>query len=62
MTVSVIGKIALDSGKVLDGEIPSLALKLLRRWMGLHREELFAAWKAVCNDREPAKIKPLRVR
>lgn len=36
--------IAIDSGEVLVGDLPSRALKLVAEWTALHRGELEADW------------------
>lgn len=57
-----IAQIAIRDGRVIEGEIPSVALYLVRKWVSLHREELEGAWAAASEGRVPKKIAPLRVR
>ncbi len=46
-------------GNVIEGELPSAARWLVRRWMRLHRAELQAAWDDARAGRTPRKIEPL---
>ena len=46
-------------GEVLGGSLPLRALRLVREWAGLHRDELLANWERA-RDYEPlAPIDPL---
>ena len=40
---------------VLEGDLPKKALKMVREWIELHREEIMNIW----NNQEFKKIKPL---
>lgn len=55
-------RITLD-GHVLDGGyIPTRDLKLVRRWIRLHRDELKEACDLARQNIKPGKVQPLRVR
>ena len=54
--------IAIVDGEVLAGGLPRPALRLVREWLDLRREEAAAAWEAACEGRRPGKIRPLRGR
>jgi hypothetical protein len=46
-------------GEILGGSLPPRALRLVREWAGLHRDELLANWSRA-RDYEPlAPIDPL---
>ena len=47
-------------GKVLEGSIPNKKLKLVVAWIEIHKEDLEANWKLLCEGREFFKIEPLR--
>lgn len=51
--------IAIDGAKVLVGELPGRALKLVAEWAALHREELEADWERVYGGTMPESIDPL---
>lgn len=51
--------IAIDGGTVLVGNLPGRALKLVSEWVGLHREELEAAWEQAKHGSIPEAIEPL---
>ena len=54
-----IAQIALDSLDVLGGSLPTRALRLVREWAELHRDEPEANW-ALAQALEPlATIEPL---
>jgi hypothetical protein len=55
-------QLEIRDGSILDGEAPKLALKLVRDWLRLHREEVFDAWYLAVNGEKPFKIAPLRFR
>lgn len=60
--VDWVVRIEITTGKVLDGNIPSRDLKLVRKWLQLHRDEVLAAWEVVKRGGKPGKIAPLRVK
>ena len=51
--------IAIDGTRVLVGELPGRALKLVAEWAALHREELEADWERVSGGTVPEPIDPL---
>jgi hypothetical protein len=51
--------IAISSGAVLVGGLPSRALKLVSEWASLHREELEADWERAKHGGLPEPIDPL---
>jgi hypothetical protein len=51
--------IAIETGAVLVGELPSRALKLVSEWATLHRPELEANWGRAKGGGAPEPIDPL---
>jgi hypothetical protein len=51
--------IAIGSGEVLVGDLPSRALKLVAEWAALHRGELEADWARTKGGSTPEPIDPL---
>ena len=51
--------IAIDTGVVLLGGLPSRALKLVSEWASLHRAELEANWSRAKDGGTPEPIDPL---
>jgi hypothetical protein len=51
--------IAIDTGAVLVGELPSRALKLVSGWATLHRADLEANWSRARDGGPPKPIDPL---
>ncbi len=47
--------IIISNGEILEGKLPSNALKLVREWLNLHRDELQQMW----DKQEFKKITPL---
>lgn len=45
----------IENGDVLEGELPSRALRLVREWMEIHRAEITEMWETG----KIGKIKPL---
>ena len=50
-----MGAIDIKTGKLLEGDLPSRALKLVREWLRIHRLELINIW----NTQNFKKIPPL---
>ena len=51
--------IVIETLAVLEGQLPSRALKLVSEWAEQHREELRADWELCRANTPPAKIEPL---
>ena len=45
--------INIETGEVIDGELPRRALRLVREWAAVHCEELRANWELA---RQPAPL------
>ena len=52
--------IAIESGQVMRGGLPSRALALVREWVELHRDELLEDWKLCQAKQMPKSIEPLK--
>jgi Domain of unknown function (DUF4160) len=52
-------KIEIGSGLVLDGRLPRRALRLVREWETMHRDELMANWKRARRAEPLMPIDPL---
>jgi hypothetical protein len=52
-------KIDISTGEPQAGELPVRALRLIREWADLHRDELLADWELAQARKELAKIDPL---
>ena len=50
-----IGAIDIKSGRLLEGDLPSRALKLVQEWLDSNREQLLEIW----NSQEFTKLPPL---
>lgn len=51
--------VAIPTGEVLEGNIPSNKLKLLAAWIEIHQEELMADWALAIKGNPIFKIEPL---
>jgi hypothetical protein len=52
-------KIEIATVDLLAGQLPTRALRLIREWAELHRDELLADWELAQARKELAKIDPL---
>ena len=52
--------IAIETGEVLGGSLPSKKLKLVQAWIEIHKDELLADWKLAVAGEPVYKIEPLR--
>lgn len=53
-------KIDISSGSIIAGSLPSRAHRLVREWVGAHRDELGANWERTVRHERPLPIDPLR--
>ncbi len=49
----------IETGKIIEGEMPRTATKLINEWRLLHIDELLQNWEKAGNEKLPDKIKPL---
>lgn len=52
-------RIAIATGAIIDGWLPTRAHRLVRQWVALHREELQQNWKLTEQMKTPRPIDPL---
>lgn len=50
--------ITIEDG-IVKGELPSKVLKIVFKWMDIHKEELMENWKRLEEEKEIKKINPL---
>lgn len=50
----------INTGEILDGEIPKNKLRLVQAWIELHRDELIANWELAVSGRNTYSIEPLK--
>jgi hypothetical protein len=50
--------VSLD-GRILDGDLPHRATRLVHEWASLHTEELTGCWDRVMHHQPPGTIDPL---
>ena len=50
-----IGAIDIHTGKLIEGDLPTRALKLVQEWLKIHKDEIIDIW----NTQEFRKISPL---
>ena len=52
--------VSLETGELLEGNLPRRALRLVQDWIELHKAELFADWEEAQTERpQIKKIAPL---
>lgn len=49
----------IKSHRVLAGELPPQAIRLVREWAKLHEKELLENWKRAQTDKQLKSIEPL---
>jgi hypothetical protein len=52
--------VAIDDGRLLDGDFPPKQLKLVQAWIEIHKDELAADWELAIAGEEPFRIAPLQ--
>ena len=52
-------KIAIETMQIIDGAMNRRAMRMIREWMGLHREELLQNWNRARRGEDMFKIDPL---
>ena len=50
----------IETGEMIEGDLPSPKRVMVQAWMEIHRDELMADWKLAVNGEQPFKIDPLR--
>jgi hypothetical protein len=55
------GLINIESGELIEGNLPNRALRLLKEWIELHKQELKRNWEESQKDNPKIKkIEPLK--
>jgi len=52
--------LSIETGEMLNGNIPSRQLRLVQAWIEIHNEELLANWLLCQNGEKPFQIEPLK--
>jgi hypothetical protein len=52
--------IDIQTGEFLGGKIPPKKLKLVQKWIDLHRDELMANWELASSGESVFSIEPLK--
>ena len=47
----------IKTGKLMEGQMPKTATKLINQWRKLHASELMQNWEKARNEKLPSKIK-----
>lgn len=47
-------------GNVIEGSIPKNKMTLLKAWIEIHREELYANWILISDGEKVFRIEPLK--
>lgn len=50
-----IGAIGIQTGELIEGDLPLRALKLVQEWLKVHKEEILKIW----NTQQFKKVPPL---
>ena len=51
--------VAIRTGRIIAGDLPSRAVRLVQEWWELHRAELMENWQRVESEQPLMKIEPL---
>jgi hypothetical protein len=51
--------VVIETGEVIRGQLPERALRLVREWASIHRDELNANWELVQVPDSPLPVAPL---
>lgn len=51
-----IGVIDIKTNKLIEGDLPNRALKLVQEWIEIHKDEILKIW----NTQQFKKISPLK--
>jgi Domain of unknown function (DUF4160) len=51
--------VAIETGEVIAGSVPARALRLVREWAELHRNELMQNWERAREQAPLERIAPL---
>ena len=54
------GSIDIQALKMVKGDLPKNALRLILEWAKIHQQELMVDWDLCQNEKAPKKIEPLK--
>ena len=49
-------KFEIETGRLIDGDLPAARRKLVQAWIEMYKMELRAAWNVVRDDQTPERI------
>ncbi len=52
--------VSIPDCEILNGDLPSKKLNILKAWVTIHEDELMANWDLAINGEAPYKIEPLK--
>ena len=52
--------IAIDTGEILEGDLPRAKMKLVQACIEIHKDELMADWQLAVEGQQLFKIEPLK--
>jgi hypothetical protein len=52
--------ISIPDGNILEGNLPTKKLNLVKAWITIHEDDLMANWELALNGETPYKIDPLK--
>lgn len=52
-------RVSIETGAIVDGELPPRAMRLVREWAALHRPELEANWERAERMEPALPVEPL---
>ena len=52
-------RVELETGELLDGNLPPRAAALVREWAAMHRDELRSNWSRAARSESVRPIEPL---
>jgi len=50
---------SIKDGKIINGKLPNIAKKLVKKWYKLQKENILKAWEQIQNDEVFEKVPPL---
>ena len=50
---------SIKDGEIINGKLPKIAKKLIKKWYGLQKENILKAWEQIQNDEVFEKVPPL---
>jgi hypothetical protein len=52
--------LSINSGEILEGNLPNRQNKLVQAWIEIHRDELLKDWELAVKGKEVFEIEPLK--